>query len=226
MNDRARETGPAPARVLAVDDHRTFTDLVGVALADEPDLEYVGAAHDRAEARRLVRERQPDIVLMDVNLGKDDGLALTADLLADHPELRVVVLTAHGDATVMRRAAAVGVCALLAKDGSLPDLLAGLRGARLGGLVVHPELLRTLVVAEPEPARPPGAAALTPRELSVLQRLADGRHVGAIAKDLGISVHTCRGHVRAVLSKLGVHSQLEAVVVAVMHGLVDAPRRR
>ena len=226
MDERAVDTSPEPTRVLMVDDHRTFTDLVGVALAGEPDLEFLGAAHDRAEARRLVGELQPDIVVMDVNLGDEDGLELSADLLSDDPELRVVVLTAHGDARVMRRAAAVGACALLAKDGSLPELLAGLRGAKRGGLVVHPELLRTLVVSDEEPTGPPMDLALTPRELAVLQRLADGRQVNAIAKELGISVHTCRGYVRAVLSKLGAHSQLEAVVVAVMHGLVDAPRRR
>ena len=151
MNDRARETELAPARVLAVDDHRTFTDLVGVALADEPDLEYVGAAHDRAEARRLVSERQPDVVLDAFGFferadRRPAGRPSRAPGRGAHRPRR-----RHRDASA---AAAVGVCALLAKDGSLPDLLAGLRGARLGGLVVHPELLRTLVVAEAEPGQP------------------------------------------------------------------------
>ncbi|GAA1479101.1 response regulator transcription factor [Nocardioides aestuarii] len=212
--------------VLVVDDHRTFTDLVALALRGEPDLECVGAAHDSADARRLVDQLDPDLVLMDVNLGEADGLQLTAELLEEHPELVVVVLTAFGDGSVMRRAAAVGASALLPKDGSLPDLLEGLRGARKGGLVVHPELLRTLVTEETAIPPPGSAAGLTAREQDVLTRLAEGRTVSVIARDLGISVHTCRGYVRSVLAKLGVHSQLEAVVVAVMRGLVDAPRRR
>jgi DNA-binding NarL/FixJ family response regulator len=214
-----------PHRVLLVDDHRTFTDLVGLALSQEPDLECVGAAQNGAEARRLVAETQPDTVLMDVNLGPDNGLDVAAELLENDPDLQVVVLTAHGNAAMMRRAAAIGASALLPKDGSLPELLAGLRGARRGGLVVHPELLRSLVaVADESPT--PAAPALTAREQMVLQRLADGKQVNVIAKELGISVHTCRGYVRNLLAKLGVHSQLEAVVVAVSQGLVDAPRRK
>jgi DNA-binding NarL/FixJ family response regulator len=216
----------APIRVLVVDDHRTFTDLVCLALNDQPDLDCVATAHDSAEARLQVARHRPQIVLMDVDLGTEDGLDLTAELVREDPELLVVVLTAHGNARVMRRAAAAGACALLPKDGSLPDLLHGLRNARHGELFVHPGLLRTLVV-EQEPQRRGGAPRpeLTPRESRVLQLLAEGRSVNDIAGELKISVHTTRGYVKTLLSKLGAHSQLEAVVVAGIHGLVDAPRR-
>ena len=214
-----------PARIVVVDDHRTFTDLVILVLAAEPDLDCVGAAHDAAQARELVAEHRPDIVLMDVDLGREDGLDVAAQLLVDQPDLLVVVLTAHADASVMRRAARIGACALLPKDGSLPDLLSGLRGARSGGLVVHPELLRTLVVDEPVSAPRHPKPELTPREHAVLVLLANGRHVRDIAQELGISVHTCRDYVKTLLAKLEVHSQLEAVVVAGMHGLIDAPRQ-
>jgi DNA-binding NarL/FixJ family response regulator len=215
------------ARVLVVDDHCTFAELVVVALAHEEDLDCVGAAHDAGQARRMTRELVPDVVLMDVNLGKHDGLDLTAELVAAHPGLRVVVLTAHADSDTMRRAAAAGACALLPKDGSLPDLLNGLRTARPGGFVVHPALLRTLVTEQ----RASGQAAgphpvLTPRELRVLQLLADGRDTRSIAGELRISVNTCRGYVKNVLMKLDAHSQLEAVVIAGRHGLVDAGPRR
>lgn len=212
------------ARVLVVDDHRTFTDLIGLALRSEPDLECVGAAHDVGQARAMVAALQPDLVLMDVNLGEDDGLDLAAELLCDDEELQVVVLTAFGDAGVMRRAAAAGASALLPKDGSLPDLLGGLRRARRGGLEVHPELLRTLVTEEARSPEQPDPD-LTRRELTVLELLADGRTVTVIAKDLGISVNTCRGYVKTLLAKLGVHSQLEAVVAAGNRGLLDASRR-
>ena len=213
--------GAAPARVLLVDDHKTFTDLVQVALAGEPDLMCVGAAHHAAAARTMTAQLDPDVVLMDVNLKVDDGLDLTVELLAARPGLRVIVLTAHSDVQVMRRAAKIGACALLPKDGSLPELLDALRHARPGGFRVHPALLHDLITedlaGQSEDGQPP---QLTAREQRVLELLAEGRDVRSIARQLDISVHTCRGYVKALLSKLDAHSQLEAVVVARTQGLV------
>lgn len=215
-----------PTRVLVVDDHRTFADLVSHALADEPDMECVATAHDSAEARSQVARHRPRIVLMDVDLGNEDGLDLTADLIADDPDLLVVVLTAHGSAPVMRRVAAAGACALLSKDGSLPELLSGLRNARAGELFVAPGLLRRVVAEQVAAERHRGPRpVLSPRETDVLQLLAAGRTVTEIASELDVSLHTCRGYVKTLLSKLGAHSQLEAVVIAGMHGLVNGPRR-
>ncbi len=216
-----------PTKVLVVDDHKTFTDLVVMALEAEPDLECVGAAHNAALAHAMADQHDPDVVLMDVNLKTEDGLDVAAQMLAVRPELRVIVLTAHGDTRVMRRAATVGACALLPKDGSLPELLDSLRRARPGGFVVHPALLHALVTEEPEghhPDSPP--VALTPREQLVLELLAEGLDVRHIARELQISVHTCRGYVKTLLSKLGAHSQLEAVIAARTQGLVGDARTR
>ncbi len=212
--------------VLVVDDHQTFTDLVTMALAAEPDLECVGAAHDAATGRALATRLRPDVVIMDVNLKTDNGLDLAAELMAQRPELRMIVLTAHADAQVMRRAASAGACALLPKDGSLPDLLHSLRSARPGGLVVHPGLLRTLVTEQRSATSGAPHAGLTPREQRVLDLLAEGLDVRLIARELKISVNTCRGHVKKLMSKLDAHSQLEAVVVAHTRGLIGEPRRR
>ena len=123
-----RHPGPGGRRPLHV------RRAGGGGAQHEADLDCVGAAHDADRARRMAQELAPDVILMDVNLGDQDGLDLTAELVAAHPELRVVVLTAHADGAAMRRAAAAGACALLPKDGSLPDLLNGLRSARPGGL--------------------------------------------------------------------------------------------
>jgi DNA-binding NarL/FixJ family response regulator len=220
---QSRDDG-APARVLVVDDHKTFTDLVVMALEAEPDLECVGAAHDASAARAMVAQLDPDVVLMDVNLKADNGLDLTEELLAARPELRVVVLTAHSDVPMMRRAARIGACALLPKDGSLPELLEALRHSRPGGFRVHPTLLHAFIT---EGLGSAGAdtptPSLTAREQRVLELLAEGRDVRCISKELAISVHTCRGYVKSLLSKLDAHSQLEAVVVARTHGLVRGP---
>jgi DNA-binding NarL/FixJ family response regulator len=211
-----------PTSVLVVDDHTTFSDLLAMALDHEPDLTCVGTAANVAQAMALVDELRPDLVLMDVQLGTGDGIAATAVLTRTYPELRVVVLTAHLDPTLMQRAADAGACALLPKDGSLPDMLAALRSSRHGGFHVHPALLKTLITTKP--SKPPTRGyvpPLTPRELEVLRMLADGSDARTIAKALGISVSTCRGYVKNLLLKLDAHTQLEAVVIATNHGLVS-----
>jgi DNA-binding NarL/FixJ family response regulator len=205
--------------VLVVDDQRTFADLLAIALGAEPDFTCVGTSPSVAKAMVLAAELRPDLVIMDVRLADGDGVAATAELTRIYPELRVVVLTAHTDTTLMQRAADAGACALLPKDGSFPDMLTALRAARRGGLVIHPSLLRALVAERPR-RRSDALPALTRRERDVLRMLAAGSDARAIAKGLGISLNTYRGHVKSLLLKLNAHSQLEAVVIAMNYGLV------
>lgn len=207
-------------RVLVVDDHRTFTDLVCMAIAAEEGLECLGAAHDAEGARAMTDQLRPDIVIMDVRLGNDDGLSLTRELVQRHPLLRVVVLTAEPGPSVLRSAAAAGASALLPKDGAFEDLREVLVGPPGDGLVVAPALLRTLVLDASGGAAPVERPALTPQEERVIRLLAAGRDVRAISHDLNISVHTCRGYVKSLLHKLHAHSQLEAVAVARAAGIV------
>jgi len=205
--------------VVVVDDHTTFADLLAMALDHEPDLTCVGTAAGVASGLAMVEELRPDLVIMDVQLGDGDGIAATAELTRTYPELRVVVLTAHIDSALMQRAADAGACCLLPKDGSLPELLTTLRSTRQGGLIINPALLKSLMTSNPPciDNLPP----LTPRERDVLRMLAGGSETRAIAKNLGISVNTCRGYVKNLLLKLNAHSQLEAVVIATNRGLVN-----
>jgi DNA-binding NarL/FixJ family response regulator len=205
--------------ILVVDDHRVFADLLAFALEGQPDLRCVGTAHSVEEGLALADRLRPDVVVMDVRLGEGDGIAASAELTRTHPDIRVVVLTAHATQSLLEDAAAAGACCLLPKDGSLDDMLTALRAARRDGFVVHPALLRTLMVSryEPRTQRPD----LTRREQDVLQMLAQGRDVRSTARALGISVATCRGYVRSLLVKLNAHSQLEAVALAKKGGLID-----
>ena len=203
-------------RVIVVDDHTTFSGLLCLALNAEDDLECVGTAADRDSTLTMVRDVHPDIVVMDVQLGSDDGVELTAELTSSHEDLRVVILTAHASRDLMRRAIAARACGLLPKNGALPDLLRALRSARRGGFVVDPRLFQSLL-EKPEDPLP----ALTPRELMVLRQLAAGKDTTTVARQLGLSVHTCRGYVKSLLVKLDAHSQLEAVAIAIRRGIVD-----
>jgi DNA-binding NarL/FixJ family response regulator len=206
-------------RVLVVDDHTTFSDLLALALTGEPDLNCAGTAGSVAEALDMVAELIPDVVLMDVQLGDGDGVAATAELTQTYPELRVIVLTAHTDSALMQRAADAGACCVLPKNGSLPDVLQAVRSSRRGRFVVHPASLRSLIKSEPPKSS--CLAPLTQRERDVLALLAGGSDARSISKKLGISVHTCRGYLKNLLVKLDAHSQLEAVVIATRHGLVS-----
>jgi DNA-binding NarL/FixJ family response regulator len=202
-------------RVAVVDDHATVSELLARALQGEPGLTCVGTASNADRAFALVAAERPDAVVMDVQLGDDDGIETTARLLEQHPGLRVVILTARTDQDLVQRTAAAGACALLPKDGSLDDLLRALRTAASGGLMVHPQLLRELVTG-----RPKETPSMTDRELEVLRLLHQGRTVRQIAGVLTISEHTARGHVKKVLQKLGAHSQLEAVAMATRLGML------
>ncbi len=216
-NDGVNPTGRA-TKVLVVDDHVVFAQLVERALRQETDLTCIGTASSLAQARRMFTSLKPDVVLMDVRLPDGDGVDATIDVVTEDPDVRVVVLSAFIDAALMRRASLAGATALLAKDGDLDDLLHAIRSSEPGSLAVNPKLLHQLVR---ESGRAAPGPELTQREREVLRMLAEGSDLTLIAKEMSISVHTCRGHVKNVLAKLGVHSQLQAVVVAMRYGLIE-----
>lgn len=219
-------------RVLVVDDHRTIADLLRLALSAQDDLECVATAGSADEALALTAKLRPDAVIMDVRLGDDsdrDGISVIAELTVRQPELIAVVLTAHADRHLMERAAAAGACAILAKNGSLDELVSTLRISRPGTLAVAPQLLRTLVT--PKTPRRDGPASratptLTDREREVLTCLSRGMSTSAIADALGITSYTCRSYIKNVLGKLHAHSRHEAVSIAITEGLVDVAASR
>jgi DNA-binding NarL/FixJ family response regulator len=206
---------------VTVDDHRTFTELLTSALDREPDLHSVGSANSVESGVQLCRELAPDLVVMDYHLPDGDGLSAATRILAHAPDTRIIMLTGDPSQDTLRRAAGIGICGFLPKDGSLAIMLDTLRHARAGNMVVHPSLLAQIGVPHLAPAGGPFSAPLTPRELDVLRLMAEGQEVRAVAKGLGISVHACRGHVRTIFSKLGSDSQSEAMAEAEVRGILS-----
>lgn len=192
-------------RVLLVDDHRSFTDLLALGLSGEDDIEVTGVAHDTAGARAALAARRADVVVLDVRL-PGGGLSLLADVAA--AGARALVVTAHPRPGPARAARAAGAAGFLGKEVPLAGLLAAVRTVAAGGTVGG------------RAADDRTVPHLTPRELDVLGALARGRDAARVATELGLSLHTVRDHVRAVLGKLGARSQLEAVVTAERLGLV------
>ncbi|MFM6848970.1 MAG: response regulator [Terrabacter sp.] len=203
-----------------VDDHQAVAAAMALAIGMEPGMSSVGSAHSAAEALQRAAELEPDVVVMDVLLGDGDGIEAAAEMIRRNPALHVVVLTAHVDEALLRRAADAGAGAFLLKEGALADLLDAIRASAGNGLVVHPRVIRDLFREAPPVI--PAATPLTARETEVLMLLSEGHNTASIAGKMGITRLTCRGYVKNLLVKLNAHSQLEAVVSARKHGLIGA----
>ena len=212
--------GAAILRILTIDDHRTFAELLTGALDREPDLRSVGSAASVESGVQLCRELVPDVVVMDYHLPDGDGLSAAARILEHNPDTRIIMLTGDPSQDVLRQAAGIGICGFLPKDGSLATMLDTLRHARAGNMVVHPSLVAQIGVPHPAAAAFPPGPPLTPRELDVLRLMSEGHEVGVVASSLGIPVHTCRDYVQTIFSKLGSHSHSEAMAEADVRGIL------
>lgn len=210
----------ATLRVLTIDDHRTFAELLTGALDREPDLRSVGSAASVESGVQLCRELEPDVVVMDYHLPDGDGLCAAARILEHNPDARIIMLTGDPSQDVLRQAAAIGICGFLPKDGSLATMLDTLRHARAGNMVVHPSLVARIGAPPSAAAAVPPGPPLSPRELEVLRLMSEGHEVRVVATSLGISIHTCRGYVKTIFSKLGSHSQSEAMAEAEVRGIL------
>jgi len=216
-------------RVLVVDDHRAVAESIAIAIDLQSDMRCVGIAATIAEGRAVFLTSHPDILLTDVRLPDGDGVEASRSLLKLDPDLRIVILTAYTDVELVARVASIGACGILPKESSISTVLDALRRAGEGEMSVDGSVLSVLLdrVQAARPAVSPPTASLTERETEVLGCLCQGLDPQTIARRLGISVHTCRGHVKSILGKLEAHSQLEAVVKAMRWGLVpDGEARR
>ena len=209
---------PTPDRcdVVVVDDHAVLAGALAAALASQPDFGTVVTAGDVDEGARLLAQVRPRLAVLDVRLEAGDGLTLLAELAVLSPDTRVVVLTAHVQPTVIRRARALGAYAVLAKGTTLAELLRALRQVAAGE-----NLLATL----PSDLEDDASRLLTRRETEILQLLATGRDPRQISRALGLSTHTIRDHVKSIRAKLGVQTQLAAVSEAIQRGIIELTGR-
>ena len=199
-----------------------FAESLRLALSAEADLDVVGTAATLAEARRLVVSAEPDVVLLDHRLPDGLGVDSISELKSLRPGAKIVVLTAVAEDSMLVRATEAGCAGFILKTSPLDELVAAVRTAAAGEIMVSSDLLaRLLNRLHHQHERAPHE--LTSREREILELIAEGLTNGAIAKRLFISVNTVRNHVQSILSKLDAHSKLEALSVAIREGLIKPP---
>lgn len=216
-------------RVLLCDDQEVVLEGLRTILKASPGVEVVGLAHNGAEALEMAGQLKPDVVLMDLKMPVMNGIQATQRIRAQHPQVRVLVLTTYDDDEWLFDAVRSGAAGYLLKDTPREKLVAALEGTAAGQTYVDPNVAGKLFsqVAQSAPPAPDRALlqALSERELEVLRWLARGLNNVDIAQRLYLSEGTVKNHVSAIFTKLGVADRMQAALLALRAGLVDLSER-
>ncbi|GAA5199468.1 response regulator transcription factor [Rugosimonospora acidiphila] len=224
----APTAAPFPAiRLVVADDHEVVRTGFAALLATQPDFTVVGTAADGADAVRICREHDPDVVLMDVRMPGTDGIEATRQLTGARSGARprVLILTTFDLDEYVYDALRAGASGFLLKDVTAERLFDAVRVIADGEALLAPAITRRLIgefANQHHPDAPPSAtlAALTPRETQVLRLVAEGLSNPEIAVRLTVAEETVKTHVSRVLTKLGLRDRTQAVVAAYETGLV------
>ncbi|MCU0507055.1 MAG: response regulator transcription factor [Anaerolineae bacterium] len=206
-------------RVLVVDDHGVVRKGIRMYLGADPEFEIVAEASNGQEALTLARELRPDVILMDLLMPVMDGIAATAAIRRELPDVEVIALTSVLEDTAVAEAVRVGAIGYLLKDAESSELTKALRAAASGRVYLTQAALARLmrdVGATGDPAE-----ALTPREVEVLRLIAQGRSNREISGELSVTDHTVKTHISHIYDKLGVRSRTQAALYAIDSGLAD-----
>jgi DNA-binding NarL/FixJ family response regulator len=214
-------------RVLIADDQQLIREGLRVLLGLTADIDVAGEASDGAAAVEQARKLKPDVVLMDVQMPKLDGVAATRQIQETCPEVKVIILTTFDDDEYVFEGLRAGAVGYLLKDVPSEQLAEAIRAAARGAAFIHPSVTRKVVaefarLTERERVRrkQPLVEPLSSREMEVLALLAEGLSNQEIAKRLTIAPGTVKNHVSNILAKLDVHDRTKAVLLAQEIGLL------
>jgi DNA-binding NarL/FixJ family response regulator len=207
-------------RVLLADDQRVVREGLGTLLALLEGIELVGTAADGEEAVALAAEHDPDIVLMDLRMPRVDGIEAIRRLAARGERPRAIALTTYADDASVLGALRAGARGYLTKDAGAEEILAAVQAVARGEAALDPAVQHHVLAALTEPGSPELPDGLTPREVEVLQLIAEGLTNAEIAERLVVSAATVKSHVNHIFAKAGVRDRAQAVVYAYSNGLV------
>jgi two-component system, NarL family, response regulator YdfI len=212
-------------RVMITDDHLIVREGLRLILETADDIEVVGEAVDGAECLELVSKLNPQVILMDLQMPRMDGITTIGHLRKDFPELAIVILTTYNEDDLMIRGLQAGARGYLLKDSSRENLLDAIHAAARGETLLKPEILARVLAPQSAP-KPVSStqtdSTLTERELEVLQLAAKGERNKEMAYKLGITERTVKAHLQSIYQKFGVDSRAAAVAVAAQKGLLDS----
>lgn len=220
-------------KIIIVDDHQLFREGVKRILAFEDSFEVVAEGDDGAEVASLYEAHSPDVILMDINMPRMNGVEATENLLEKHPEAKVIMLSIHDDESYVTHALKTGALGYMLKEMDAEAIVQAIKVVAAGGSYLHPKVTHNLVTEfrrlserehkgafqQNEIRRP--YHLLTKRECEVLQLLTDGQSNRTIGETLFISEKTVKNHVSSILQKMAVNDRTQAVVSAIKNGWVE-----
>jgi DNA-binding NarL/FixJ family response regulator len=216
--------GPAAAEgvihIVIAEDHGVVADGIATMLSFEPDMEVVGIVVSGEDLITMVDELRPEVALVDVNLVGMDGLAAVREIEARGIPTRTMALTMFTDHDTVTRAVAAGVAGYLPKNVHREELVQAVRAVAAGKGFLHPDVTRPFLERVGPLAMHAGLQPLSKREQEVLEQLATGKSTHEIAEILGLGDETIKSHLSRIYQKLKASDRVQAVVVAMRHGLV------
>lgn len=213
-------------RVVVADDQTVVREGLVLLLETVPGIAVIGQAADGEAAVNLVRDEQPDVVLMDLGMPRCDGVEATRRIQADHPHTKVVVLTTYAEDELIVRALNAGALGYLTKAATRDEIGRALHAAARGQAVLDAEVQRSLLRAATSDRAPAAKAeqpsdGLTIREIEVLRLVATGHRNRDIARRLFVSEATVKTHINRIFAKTGSQDRAQAVRYAYEHGYAD-----
>ena len=209
--------------ILIADDHAIVRKGLAALIESEPGMELVGEAADGVEVVQNAQTLHPDVVLLDLMMPRQDGLAAISKIKETNPEIRILVLTSFADDDKVFPAIKAGALGYLLKDSSPQQLLQAIYDVYQGQASLHPVIARKLIgeLNQP-PDLPPTTEPLTDREIDVLKLIAQGLSNMDIATELNISERTVRTHITHILDKLHLANRTQAALYAMREGLINS----
>ena len=209
--------------VLIADDHGVLRAGLRALLNSEPEMEVVGEAADGEQTLCLAEELNPDVVLMDLNMPKGDGIYTTRHLKALLPQVNVLILTVHEDDSILREAIQCGAAGYILKRAVESELINAIQAVARGEMYIHPAMTRALLDQPAANSLPDqgNQATLTAREYEILRLIAQGNSNRQVASLLTISVRTVESHRANLMEKLNLTCRVDLVRYAAQHGMLE-----
>ena len=204
-------------RCLAVDDHPTVRQGIGLMFGQVPDLELVGTVENGEGVIDACKRLRPQVVIMDVRLPGIDGISAIKRIAESCPDVQTVMFSAYGDKRLLSDAIAAGARGYVMKGSPPEDLLRAIRTVAEGKAFVDPSLSPALLMTDGGPAEQP----LSEREREILQLLAEGYHTEEVARRIGLSVETVKSDTKRVIAKLQADTRTHAVAIALRQAMIE-----